>query len=252
MKLKILAVIPTLNDDPTETIRSLKSQTIKVSRILVAVGSKDLYQKLALNNDYENVEYVYVKPNFKDPIGRRIATALNYVLSMVKLEDYDYLLRVDADTVLPKHFIEENLKVNADCVGKAGYAMLLKMNCFLRVFKGRFAEVGAEDSYIGLKLLSKGYSVLPWTLPPKVKRRSGAHHTWRYYFTRGMEMYKLGYEPVHVAEVIRHDIRNVFTILGYFVAIVKGLKHYDFADWVFRTQLKRLLYGKHAILSTRK
>ncbi|MEM1659906.1 MAG: hypothetical protein QXR17_01995 [Candidatus Bathyarchaeia archaeon] len=94
--------------------------------------------------------------------------------------------------------------------------------------------------------------MLPWTLPPKVKRRSGAHHTWKYYFTRGIEMYKLGYEPVHVAEVIRHDIRNVFTILGYFAAIIKGLEHYDFAGWVFRAQLKRLLYGKQAISSTHK
>lgn len=158
---------------------------------------------------------------------------------------------MDADTVLPERFIEENLKLNADYVGKAGYAMLLKMSCFLRIFKGQFAEVGAEDSYIGLKLLSQGCNVLSWALPPKIKRRSGAHHTWRYYFTRGIEMYKLGYEPVHVAEVVRHDIRNIFTILGYFTAMIKRPKRYDFAGWVFRAQLKRLLYGKQATASTR-
>lgn len=252
MEPRILAVIPTLNDDPTDTMKSLMNQTIKVSKILVAVGSEELYRKLTSTSNKGIVEIFYIKPNFQDPLGKRIATALNHALSTVDLTSYDYLLRVDADTVLPERFIEENLKVNADYVGKAGYAMLLKMNCFLKIFKGRFAEVGAEDSYIGLKLLSKGYNVLSWALPPKIKRRSGAHHTWRYYFTRGIEMYKLGYEPVHVVEVIRHDIRNIFTILGYFTAIIKRLEHYDFAGWVFRAQLKRLLYGKKAISPTRK
>lgn len=245
MKLSILVVIPTLNDDPTETINSLQNQTVKVSKILVAVGSKSLYQKLISTGRGGAVEYFYVKPNFQDPLGKRVASALNYALSKVNLNDYDYLLRLDADAILPARFIEENLKkVNAHYIGKAGYAMLLKMECFLRVFNGQFAEVGAEDSYIGLKLLSQGYKVESWALPPKLKRKSGAHHTWRYYFTRGIEMYKLGYEPIHVTETLRHDFRNIFTILGYFTAITKKFERYEFSNWVFRAQLRRLFYGK--------
>jgi cellulose synthase/poly-beta-1,6-N-acetylglucosamine synthase-like glycosyltransferase len=243
MPLRILAVIPTLADDPTDTIKSVMKQTVKVSKILVAVGSKILYQKLASTN-LDIVEYVYVKPTFQDSVGKRVATALNIVLSKMRLEDYDYLLRVDADTILPSRFIEENLKADADYVGEAGYAMLIKMNSFIKFFNGRFVEVGAEDSYIGLKLLSQERSVKSWVLPPKLKRMSGAHHSWRYYFVRGIEMYKLGYEPFHVVEVLRHDIRNLFTILGYLITILKGMEHYDFAGWVFRAQLKRLVYGK--------
>ncbi|MCR8433208.1 MAG: glycosyltransferase family 2 protein [Crenarchaeota archaeon] len=245
MNPKILAIIPTLDDDPSDTIRSLLHQTIKVSQIFVVVGSKRLYEKLVSTNENKDiVKIFYVKPDFRDPLGKRVAKALNYALSMVELNNYDYLLRVDADTVLPKRFIEENIKVNADYVGKSGYAMLLKMNCFLRVFKGRFIEVAFEDTHMGLKLLSQGYSVQSWALPPKLKRKSGAHHSWRYYFIRGMELYKLGYEPVHMVELIRHDIRNIFAILGYFAAIIKRARRYDIASWVFRAQLRRLLYGK--------
>jgi hypothetical protein len=40
--------------------------------------------------------------------------------------------------------------------------MLLKMDCFIKFFGGRFAEVEAEDSYIGLKLLSEGRNVESW------------------------------------------------------------------------------------------
>ena len=91
-----------------------------------------------------------------------------------------------------------SLKVDTGCIRKAGYAMLIKMSCFIKYFDGRFRDVGAEDSYIGLKLLSQGYSVKSWRLPPKLKRKSGVRHSWRYYFARGMEMYKLGYEPLQL------------------------------------------------------
>jgi hypothetical protein len=58
-----------------------------------------------------------------------------------------------------------------------------------------------------------------------------------------MEMYKLGYEPLHVVETLRRDLRNVFAILGYVVAALKT-ERYDVAGWVFRAQLKRLLVRK--------
>jgi len=57
-------------------------------------------------------------------------------------------------------------------------------------------------------------------------------------------MYKLGYEPLHVVEVVRHDFRNVFSIVGYAMAAFKRVKRYDIANWVFRAQLRRLIYGK--------
>jgi len=240
---KILVVIPTLNDDPTDTINSIHRQTVKNSKILVAVGSKNLYRKLIVNKS-DDVEVFYIKPNYAEPVGKRVAIALNFVLSKVRLKDYDYLLRVDADTLLPKRFIEDNLKVDVDYVGKAGYAMLIKMESFTKFFNGRFVEVGAEDSYFGLKLLSQGRSVKPWTLPPKLKRKSGVAHSWRYYFVRGKEMYKLGYEPIHVFEVIRLDPRNVFAVLGYFIGMLKRISRYDFAGLVFKTQLRRLIYRK--------
>lgn len=243
-KPRILVLIPTLNDDPLDTLKSLMEQTIKPSRILIAVGSKVLYQKLIMRQNMNSVELHYIKPDTQEPLGVRVAKALNFLLSKISLKDYDYLLRVDADTVLPPRFIEENLKANADCVGKAGYAMLLKMECFLKFFGGRFAEVSAEDSYIGLKLLSMGCNVKPWVLPPKLKRRSGAHHSWRYYFIRGVEMYKLGYEPIHVIDALRRDVRNVFALMGYMIAILKREKRYDIASWVFKAQLKRLIYRR--------
>jgi len=245
MPVKILVVIPTLTDDPMETIESVVGQTVEVSKILVAVGSKLLYRRLAEAN-LDNVEYVYVKPNFRDPVGKRVAAALNVALSKVRLGDYDYLLRVDADTTLPCRFLEENLKADVDCVGRAGYAMLIKMDSFIKYFNGRFVEIGSEDSYIVLKLLSQGRDVISWMLPPRLKRMSGVHHPWRYYFVRGVEMYKLGYEPFHVLRTLLHDIRSLFMVLGYFICMLRRVERYEFAGWTFRSQVHKLIFGNMA------
>jgi glycosyltransferase involved in cell wall biosynthesis len=233
---KILAIIPTLEDDPTDTIRSILNQTVKVSKIVVVVGSWELYKKMRAADRV--TEYVYVRPNFRDPLGKRVATALNQALSTINLKEYEWLLRVDADTLLPCRFLEENLDANADCVGRAGYAMLLKTESFEKFFNGRFVEVAAEDSYVILKLLSVGRVVKRWKSQPLIKKRK--HHEWRYYYVKGIEMYKLGYEPLHVIETMFHDIKNVFTLLGYFIALVKKCGRYEFANWVFRTQLRRI------------
>jgi len=239
---KILAVIPTLADDPTETIKSISEQTVKVSKILVAVGSKELYEKLTSKN-LNGVEYFYVKPDFREPLGKRVATAINTVLAKENLREYDYLLKVDDDVVLPKRFIEENIEINADYVGGSGYAMILKVSSFLKIFNGKFAEVAADDTYVGLKFLHRGFLVKQWRcLPVLVLNRPP--HSYRHFFSRGIEMYKLGYEPIHVFERIRWDRRCVFSILGYFTAMLKGIERYDFANWVLKTQIKRLIYGK--------
>lgn len=59
-KPRILALIPTLNDDPYDTLKSLMEQTIKPSRILVAVGSKALYQKLVKRQNMGVIECIYM------------------------------------------------------------------------------------------------------------------------------------------------------------------------------------------------
>ncbi|MFZ7137768.1 MAG: glycosyltransferase [archaeon] len=240
---KILCLIPTLRDDPSKTIDSVFKQTLKVSSIIVIVGSKRLYNQIAALSS-NIIEIIYFKPNTDDYLGKRVARALNVALSHINLEDYDYILRIDADTMLPPKFIENNIKANADQIGTSGYAMLLKASSFIDVFKGKFTEVGAEDSYIGLHFLRSGCSVKQWICKPNLMRKSGQHHSYRHYYDRGIEMYKLGYEPIHVFETFFHDIRSIFSSLGYILAIFKKIERYEISDWVFKTQIRRLIHKK--------
>jgi len=64
--VKVLGVIPTLKDDPTDTINSILAQTISVSQILVVVGSKRLYNTLTQSRQFNSsVRFLYVRPDCK-------------------------------------------------------------------------------------------------------------------------------------------------------------------------------------------
>jgi len=209
---KVVAVVLTLDESPMDTIRSILQQTIKVSKILVVTGSYRLF-KLLSRQESDIVKFLYLKPNMNEPLGVRVSKAINFALEHVNIEDYDYLLRVDADIILPKRFIEENLKAEADYVGKAGYCMLIKVSPFLKVFGGRFKEVGAEDSYVGMKFMYHGYQVKGYILSPILTDRAHRKHSYRYHLTLGMESYKLGYEPIHVFEKLRYGKMEPFRFL---------------------------------------
>lgn len=184
--------------------------------------------------------YIYIKPNFQEPAGVRIAKALNDLLSKESIKKYDYLLRVDADVILPLSFLETNLKLDADYVGRAGYAMLLRVSAFIKFFGGRFPEIPAEDSYVGLKLIACGAGVKPYAIPPILKEKNDVAW-WRKLIVRGKEAYKLGYEPLHILWLVLHDIKKIFILIGYFIALFMRLRRYDIYGFVFRAQLKRLL-----------
>lgn len=77
--------------------------------------------------------------------------------------------------------------------------MLFKTVPFLKVFGGVYPEVELDDIYLSLKLLYAGCSVKRWVVTPDaVKVREKGHHAVAHYFNGGPELYRLGYEPIHV------------------------------------------------------
>ena len=247
--LKILVLIPTLKDDPTQTVQSVKRQTMPVSKIMIIVGSKQLYSRLKRSELAKIAEIIYFRPNMKEPLGLRVAKSLNHALSMVKVENYDYILRVDADVKLPRKFIEENMKANADIVGRAGYAMLIKNQTFLQILKGRFPEVPAEDSYMNYKFWASSKKVENWKIYPTLLQQSVRKHFWREKFRSGLEAYKLGYEPIHVVARLRlAPLKNTFFCLGYFYALLGHFQKYEFAARIFNFQIKRLFSALGSML----
>lgn len=230
MKPKILCVIPTRCQDLTfETLRSILNQTIIVDAIIIF-------------------------PNSDTPgetVGQKVSWVLNTRLPYIKIEAFDYILRVDADTVLPANFIEENLKGEPDICGQSGCAMLIKTSTFLRVMNGKFHPL-SDDSYTFYKFMKEGCSFQKWRVKPIVMRAGGLHHRASYFkkpkhhnvlrfYNRGKTMYRLGYEPLHVFGRLRHSIWNAFAVFGYLIALIKHEKKFDVADFVWHKQVKKLM-----------
>lgn len=252
-RFRILALIPTLNEDPIKTVESILKQSVEVSKIIVIIGEKGLYKKL-VSNRLERTEYVYVKPDFRQPLGKRVGAAINIALVKGNFKEYDYILKVDSEITLPRDFVEENLQEAPDFIGSGGFAMLFKTSVFLKALGGRYPEVMADDVYLALYFLYKGYTVKRWRRAPNITVRKKGHHSYRHHFNAGIELYRLGYEPVHVLEILRAilqdalrgslDIARVLPILGYFSAVFRRVEQYEFAPWIFRMQVRRLIYGR--------
>jgi hypothetical protein len=177
----------------------------------------------------------------------KVSDVLNDGLSHIHLEDFDYLLRVDGDTVIPPNFLEINLKEHADCCGRTGCAMLIKVSTFLRLMNGKF-HPELDDTYLGLKFMKEGATVIGWKVG--ARHSSQVRDNINEYSNRGKLLYKAGYEPFHLVQglVTRAKvrarfwtIRDVFTVWGYFVAAITRTPKYEIADYVFNRQVRRLL-----------
>ena len=94
-------------------------------------------------------------------------------LAKEELDSFGYILRVDGDTILPKNFVEESLKLNADLVGCGGYAQLLKMSTFKDLFDNVYPVGFAEDTVLTQAVIRSPhhiyskYAVKPITPAPK-------------------------------------------------------------------------------------
>lgn len=220
MTYRILCIVPSLaqNLNP-ETIRSILNQTYPIEMLAI------LPKKIN-------------KPTIND----RITQVLNDGLANINLESFDYLLRIDGDVTISSNFIEENLKADADCCGKSGYAMLIKVSTFLRLMNGRFSKI-SDDTYLGLKFMKEGAKVV--NLRAHAEHSSTTAHPLSDYILRGKTLYKVGYEPVHmIHECLLHvhyiTLKDCFTVLTYFGSVIKRIPKSDVAGYVFNYQVKRL------------
>jgi hypothetical protein len=176
----------------------------------------------------------------KPSVSEKVSDVLNEGFSHIHLEDFDYILRVDGDTVLPNAFLAENLIGEPDICGQAGYALLFRVKPFVDLLDGKL-NPESDDSHILARFFSAGLKVTKWNVEPMLMRRSGGGHNVSYYLHRGKVMYKLGYEPVHVLHSILIDKRNVFSIAGYIRAWIKRETYPDVFASVRSYQIRRLV-----------
>ncbi|MGI0080665.1 MAG: hypothetical protein ACRECH_13705 [Nitrososphaerales archaeon] len=237
--MKILCVIPTLRDDPSETVESLRRQVLPPTRIIVASGSKELSDEIMAWKD-SFVEAIYVRPDFKKSVGERIASALDSALQSVALDEFDCFLRIDADIILPPEFTTKNLPIERTIFHGDGSTLFFSIKSFMEVFGGRFPIVNEEDAYALFKYEESGYIIRDWAPKPIVLRTSSRHNSWRYFYHGGYWHYRLGYEFVHHSfGALRHllidkNMLELFEIIGFLSGWFRNVEKLDIADFVWR------------------
>ena len=215
---KILCLMPCLPDDFNEaTVRSVLNQTVPVTMII------SLPERVNGST-----------------VAAKLSKVLNNGLNVVDLNFFDYILRVDSDVVLPSDFIEKNLQGEPDGVGDAGYAMLLKVQSFVKVLNARFHPL-SDDSYTRYKMLMAGCKWRDYTVEPELLRQAGKSYNAKYFLQRGELMYALGYEPIHVLFSFLWEWRNILAVFGYFKALFNRMGKLDVASFVWRSQIHKLL-----------
>jgi hypothetical protein len=199
-------------------VEAVKNQTVPVSKLLILS-----------------------KRGSGATLQERVSSVLNEALSQFDLSKFDYVLRVDSDTLLPANFLEANLGL-ADAVGD-GFAHLIRVSPFLAVMGGKFNLV-SDDSYLNYKFMMHGYSWARCRAEPVVFRRFGVHNGLNYFLVRGRVMWACGFEPLHVLGSFLWDCWNVFAVFGYFAALLSCKPKLDIADFVFYRQSHRLIGEK--------
>jgi len=182
-------------------------------------------------------------------IGVRVSRAINASLRGVDLSSFDWLLRVDGDTVLQPAWMERSLEAGADIVGYAGYALLIRMKAFLAA-GGAFPEIEKEDSLLIFKMRSLGFTQSPYVVRPVLLRDpgKGTDQSWYSYVEGGFNMWKCGNEPLHFLHscvsgaVIRTNPKFLLAVFGYFLSAARGTPTWDpkVTRWVRAYQFSSL------------
>lgn len=180
-------------------------------------------------------------------IDERVVKTLNRMLSQVNLGDYDYILRVDGDCIIPRNFVEAALSTDSDLYGSCGCAMLLRVSTFKKYMQGEFQYL--DDSYLRARYtmfnLKMSRDIVPYYHKPK-KRQSLKQLTAKELY-RGRMLYVLGWELVHVTHHVAKDckregsLRFAIPLLGYVIAWTRRTPKLDVASWVYRYQVGQLV-----------
>ena len=111
--MKTIIITPFLNEEAVigDLIKSVISQQLKPSKwVLVDDGSTDkslqIIQELAKYYDWISVLQLDHKTK-KRSIGAKIINAFNSGLGTISIDDYDIIMKLDADLILPENYIKE-------------------------------------------------------------------------------------------------------------------------------------------------
>lgn len=212
---RIVCVLPCLPHVDPVSLPSIMKQTLPPEIIIITLKKLQKYR-----------------------LPEGLCEVINPALKMIDLRGFDYILNVGSDVILPPNFVEDNIKDSPDLVGDGGCAMLTKVSPFMKYLNGQYHPLG-EDSYTAYKFMQHGLKVQHLKVNYTDFSSNNPHST-SYFLILGGLMYRLGYEPIHVAYRILFSPMYSFTFFSYLYYLATNKDTSDVAQFVRYKQVQRL------------
>lgn len=193
-RLKIAAFILAFREVPIRVLKCLSTQTVKPSKVIIVAA----YESACVQRFSDlDIECIVIPPNLNLTVGERVGISLSVAFRKIRIEGYDYLLKLDDDVVFDERFIEDNVGSGYDLMGR-GAAMIIRVEVYLKFFNHQWPINPIDDTYVVDTLLAAGYKVLPWSWIRRAIPIKEVHVSVEREFLAGVNLYKLGY-PFTVA-----------------------------------------------------
>lgn len=259
--MKTLIITPFLNEEAVirDLINSVISQDKQVSKwVLVDDGSTDKSAEIIEEYLPENPWICIVKldhKNKKRSIGAKIINAFNNGLESVRLKDYQVIMKIDADLILPKNYIyeitsqfEKNPRLGL-CGGVCGLVkneqVILESKTNLDHVRGAlkayrrecFIEIGGLVNKMGwdsideykIRYSNWDIKVLPDLMVVHLKETNIKTGHTRASFKNGIMLYTIRVDfPLLMTNVLKrllwkpYIIQGLAVYYGYFFALITG------------------------------
>jgi len=208
-KIKVGVFIPARNEEKylPKTLESLKNQDLKPEKIiLINDGSIDNTKIIALKFGCEVID---LEDDQLEGQGGPKMTQLHALALSRFDENYDYVLQLDADHIIPDNYIsflvsemEKNPKIviggclidGVRSVEPMGSGRLVRFNFHKEIGINRKVKHGL-DTYPLLKAKQLGYDFKIFDIDTKMQRKQGATYSKENYIAIGKTCKALGYLP---------------------------------------------------------
>ena len=268
-KIKVGAFIPARNEEKflPQTLESLTSQDLKPEKIiLINDGSTDKTKEIALQYGCDVIDLE--DDNLEGQGGPKMTKLHQLALSQFE-DNYDYILQLDADHIIPNNYIsylvsemEANQKiVIGGCLidgtrskEPMGTGRLVRFDFHKQIGINRKVKHGL-DTYPLLKAKQLGYEYKIFEIDTKMPRKQAATYNKENYIAIGKTCKSLGYHPksavfLFLKRAIEHKkIRIFFWQLIGFLSQDVELYDEDFRKFVrkmqndlFNKKIKKILF----------
>lgn len=241
MKARVVVVTVCRNEEKNikKAIASVLSQTFPLTYFVVDDGSTD--KTFLIASSFKKVRVLRLPDCGWKDIGMRLARALNTVLPHINrtVPTWEFLIKVDADSSLPPNFVSrlvqkmlENPKLGIasgvpigskmDPTHACDGARIYRRTCLEQI--GKFYPVYGYDTHTLFEAKRMGWQVTNFPDITYIEQRPWGAHTNKWWITRGVSRYKLGFPFIHtILASLKRAITQKPRILGGLILILTYL-----------------------------